>query len=114
MRAHQQLFERQIQKPDRRTAAVVQAAAVRRVDADGACRRQQPRIGAAFGAVAVQHIGIGIARALRHMALRRNIAEAEWRLIGMRVSAERELPDSDAKAASARAPPVVESATMPT
>ena len=88
---------------------------MRRVDADRACRRSQPRIGAALGAVAVQDIGAGVARALRDMALRRQIAQADVAAHRHAGQAERELRrTSAASAASARAPPVEESATMPT
>ena len=74
---HQHLLEREIQKADRRMAAVMQAAAMRRVDPDRAAAAE-PRIGATLGAVAVQDVGTGLARALsRHVALCRHIAQAD-------------------------------------
>ncbi len=53
--AHQHLFERQVDEADRRRATVMQAAAMRRVDADELAARE-PRIGATLGAVAVQDV----------------------------------------------------------
>jgi len=51
----------------------VQAAAVRSIDPERAAA--EPRVRAALGAVPVEDISAGIARTLRHMALRRKIAQ---------------------------------------
>ena len=51
-------LDRAIDHAAQRVAAVMQRAAVRRVDADRGARRHQPHEGAALGAVAVQHVGV--------------------------------------------------------
>ena len=55
----------------------MQAAAVGRVDADRVAAADQPRVSPALGAVAVQDIRAGLARAPRHMALCGDIARAD-------------------------------------
>ena len=92
----------------------MQAAAMRRVDADARGRRSEARIGAALGAVAMQHVGLGLARALRDMALRRDVARADVPAHRHAGEAERKVRGEGANAASARSPPVEASATMPT
>ena len=87
---HQRLFEREIEEPDRRRAAVVQAAAMRRVDANGPAATQ-PRISAALGAMTVQHVDIGFARAPCDMALCRQIAQAGMPAHGYTGKSQREL-----------------------
>jgi hypothetical protein len=65
--------EREIQEADQRGAAIVQTSAVRRVDADRVACARKPRIGAALGAVAVQHVGLDFAGARGGMALRQDV-----------------------------------------
>ena len=55
--ARSSAFGGQVEKSCRRGPAIVQAAAMRRVDAHGACSRvRKPRIGATFGAVAMHDV----------------------------------------------------------
>ena len=59
-------LDRAIDHAAQGVAAVMQRAAVRRVDPNGRGRRHQPRKGAALGAVPVQHIGIERGEVARH------------------------------------------------
>jgi hypothetical protein len=64
---HQHAFKREIEQADRRDPAIVQAAAVRRVDPDRMVLLRQAGICAALGAVAVHDVGTRIGHALRHV-----------------------------------------------
>ena len=63
--------------PRKRVLAVVQRAAVRRVDADGVLRRHQPDEAAALGAVAVVDIGVQSREMARHRAEGPDVARAD-------------------------------------
>ena len=72
-------------KPGGRAPAVVQAAAVGRVDAHGARFSGQPRIGATLGAVAVHHVRPRVPPRAPDMADAARSPAPMSRLIGMRV-----------------------------
>ena len=69
----------------------MQAAAVRRVDADRLARTDEACISAALGAVAVQHIRVRIMCALRHMAPCGHVAPADMAAHRDAAQAQREV-----------------------
>ncbi len=112
---HQKALGGQIKFAGQRVVAEQQAAAMRGIGAHRArVAEGQPRIGAAFGAVPVHHVGFGIRDPAHDMAKRWHIARsglAAHRICGKgRVQAT---VRSARNAASARSPPVPSAAIRP-
>src|SRR5204863_9609904 len=74
--AREPAFKVEIEPSERGGGDVMQAAAMRRIDAKRA-GRGEPRIGAALGAVAVDDIGFAFTRPCRDQAVGSEIGRAE-------------------------------------
>ena len=83
---HQKALGGQIKFAGKRVVAEQQAAAMRRIGAHRApVAERQPRIGAAFGAVPVHHVGFGLRDPAHDMAKRGTSPGPGWRRMAMRV-----------------------------
>ena len=89
--AHEQPLGNKVEKARRRAPGIMQAAAMRRVDADARARRCKPRIGSALGAVTVHHIRSDGASAGSDMHAGRNITKSDVPAHGNARDPEREV-----------------------